>query len=75
LARTAMRHRWRRFIVVHIVGMGAAYILMLTAFYVDNGKSLPVWKQLPVVAYWVAPSFVGIPLIIRALRRYVPAFR
>jgi hypothetical protein len=68
LARTALRNRWSRFIIVHIVGMGAAYILMLTAFYVDNGKSLPIWRQLPVATYWLLPSAVGIPLIIRALR-------
>ena len=26
--------------------MGLSYILLLTAFYVDNGKSLPLWKDL-----------------------------
>ena len=27
--------------------MGASYILLLTAFYVDNGKNLPLWRELP----------------------------
>ena len=49
--------------------MGLSYILMLTAFYVDNGKNLPVWRDLPYLAYWVLPGAVGIPLIVNALAR------
>jgi rsbT co-antagonist protein RsbR len=33
--------------------MGASYILMLTAFYVDNGPNLPLWSELPWLAFWV----------------------
>ena len=54
----------------HIVGMGAGYVAMLTAFYVDNGKSLPILRDLPRLAYSLVPSGVGIPLIVRALLRY-----
>jgi hypothetical protein len=39
----------------------------LTAFYVDNGKSLPLWKELPSITYWLVPAAVGAPLIARAL--------
>jgi hypothetical protein len=35
--------------------------------YVDNGKSLPLWKELPPTAYWLLPAAIGIPLIGRAL--------
>lgn len=52
----------------HIIGMGGSYVAMLTAFYADNGKHLPLWDRLPTAAFWVLPSAVGIPLIIRALR-------
>jgi len=31
--------------------MGVSYIVLLTAFYVDNGKSLPLWKELPPISY------------------------
>ena len=54
---------------VHVVGMGASYILLLTAFYVDNGPNLPIWSYLPTVAYWLLPIAVGAPLIARALHR------
>ncbi len=54
---------------LHITGMGLSYILLLTAFYVDNGKSLPLWKDLPPITYWLLPAAVGLPLIIHALSR------
>lgn len=64
LGRQARRHYWIR---LHIAGMGASYLLLLIAFYVDNGKSLPLWKELPSTAYWLLPAVIGIPLIVRAL--------
>jgi hypothetical protein len=54
---------------VHITGMGASYIALLTAFYVDNGKNLPLWSHLPHITYWVLPSLIGVPLVARAMRR------
>jgi hypothetical protein len=54
---------------IHITGMGVSYIALLTAFYVDNGKNLPLWSHLPHLAYWLLPGIVGAPLIARALRR------
>jgi hypothetical protein len=50
--------------------MGLSYVLLLTAFYVDNGKNLLLWKELPPIAYWLAPGAVGIPLIVYALLRH-----
>jgi hypothetical protein len=67
LGRTALRRRWRSWVRLHIAGMGLSYILMLVAFYVDNGKQLPLWKDLPHFMYWLVPVAVGIPLIVRAL--------
>jgi len=55
--------------------MGLSYILLLTAFYVDNGHSLPIWKDLPNIAYWVTPAAIGIPLVILALLRHPLAQR
>ena len=67
LGRSARRRRWRGWARVHIAGMGASYVLLLTAFYVDNGKNLPFWRDLPAIAYWLLPAAVGLPLIFRAL--------
>ncbi len=68
--RTALRKRWPNWPYFHISGMGASYILLLTAFYVDNGKSLPLWRELPHAAFWVLPSAIGIPIIAYVLRRH-----
>src|SRR5258706_4467550 len=65
--RMARRRRWPGWARLHISGMGLSYILLLTAFYVDNGKFLPLWKELPTIAYWILPSAVGLPLIAHAL--------
>ena len=59
-----------RWVGLHLSGMSASYVLLLTAFYVDNGKHLPVWKSLPHLAYWLVPSAVGLPLVTRALVRH-----
>jgi hypothetical protein len=47
---------------------------MLTAFYVDNGKNLPVWRELPQIAFWFILSMVGIPLTAYYLIR-LPKFK
>ena len=55
---------------VHVVAMGLSYILLFTAFYVDNGKNIPLWRSLPHIAYWLIPFAVGLPIIVRALRHH-----
>jgi uncharacterized membrane protein len=75
VARTALRQRWRNWVRLHITGMGLSYILMLTAFYVDNGKNLPLWRELPQWTFWVLPSMLGAPIIIYTLLRHPLARR
>ncbi len=59
----------------HLGGMGVSYIVLLTAFYVDNGKNLPLWRMLPGIAYWLAPSLIGLPIMVWALLRHPLAVR
>ena len=63
------RRRHRPGDTAHIAGMGAAYVVMLTAFYVDNGPRLPLWDRLPTLAFWLLPSAIGTPIIARAVTR------
>lgn len=70
MGRRARRNRWASWARIHILGMGSSYVLLLTAFYVDNGKNLPLWRDLPRIVYWFSPATVGIPLIVRALLRH-----
>jgi hypothetical protein len=51
----------------HIAGMGAGYVAMLTAFYVDNGPHLPLWDRLPSLTFWFLPAAIGAPIIARAV--------
>jgi hypothetical protein len=67
IARSAVRRKWKTWSIYHITGMGISYIVMLIAFYVDNGKFLPVWKNLPPMLYWLLPVIIGTPLLVRAL--------
>jgi uncharacterized membrane protein len=53
-----------------IIAMGASYTLMLIAFYIDNGKSLPIWRSLPTVGYWLIPGTVGAAITVLAARRH-----
>jgi uncharacterized membrane protein len=55
---------------LHIAAMGSSYVLLLTAFYVDNGKNLPLWRELPQASMWIIPAAIGIPLILRAMFRH-----
>ncbi len=52
---------------VHVTAMGLSYVFLLTAFYVDNGPNLPLWRRLPHLTYWVLPLLVGAPLIVGVL--------
>ena len=65
--RVTRRQLWRGWARLHMTGMGGSYILMLTAFLVDNGKFLPVWRDLPPLALWFVPSIVGLPILAYAL--------
>jgi hypothetical protein len=70
VGRRARRQLWRRWVPVHIAGMAMSYILLLTAFYVDNGPHLPLWSSLSPLVYWVGPSLVGIPILAWALVKH-----
>ena len=75
IGRIARRSRWPSWLPVHVTAMAVSYIVLLTAFYVDNGKNLPVWRELPQIAFWLLPAAIGIPLIVRALARHPLARR
>lgn len=70
IGRSAHRKQWRKWVPVHIWGMGISFIVLLVAFYMDNGKNLPIWRSLPSYTYWLVPSVVGVPLILRAVIKY-----
>jgi hypothetical protein len=70
VGREARRQLWRGWLPTHVIGMALSYIVLLTAFYVDNGPHLPLWRSLPPLAHWLLPSIVGLPILIWVLRRH-----
>ena len=70
IGRAAKRRLWPSWPRVHMVGMGSSYILVLTAFYVDNGPNLPLWRELPPIDFWIIPTLFGAPILINALVRH-----
>jgi peptidoglycan/LPS O-acetylase OafA/YrhL len=76
LGYLARRRRWRGWLRVHLLGMSGSYIALLTGFYVDNGPRLPLWNRLPLIAFWLLPGLIGVPLVARAMaRRQLPLLR
>lgn len=61
------RKNWTR---LHTILMGSSYIFLLTGFYVDNGKNLPVWRLFPQWFFWVFPVAVGLPIILKVLKTH-----
>lgn len=64
VGRMARRRAGVGWLRVHVTGMAVSYVLLLTAFYVDNGPHLPLWRALPPLAHWLIPSVVGVPILI-----------
>jgi hypothetical protein len=70
LGRRARTRLWPQWARIHMAGMGTSYILLITAFYVDNGRNLPLWRHLPQLAFWVLPAVIGVPVLLNALLRH-----
>jgi hypothetical protein len=72
----ARRRRWHGWVNTHLVAMGLSYIVMVTAFCVGEGETLPLVNKLPHVSHWILLSLIGMPLIARVLwrKRKVAAF-
>ena len=59
-------------VIAHIVGTIGSYIVLLTGFYVDNAHLIPLLNQLPQLTFWVLPTVIGIPFIVRSISRFAP---
>ena len=62
----------KQWISVHIVGMIGSYVVLWTAFYVDNAHLIPGLKQLPTLTFWVLPTVIALPFLVVSLSRFAP---
>src|SRR5579859_6762264 len=67
-----MRMLGKQWVVVHIVGMIGSYVVLWTAFYVDNAHLIPLLKQLPTLTFWVLPTVIALPFLAVSLSRFAP---
>ncbi len=67
-----MRLLGKQWVVAHIIGVIGSYIVLWTAFYVDNAHLIPGLNQLPPLTFWVLPTVIGIPFIILSISRFAP---
>jgi hypothetical protein len=70
LGRMLAKSRIRNWTRLHTICMGLSYVLLLTGFYVDNGKNLPFWSQFPEWFFWIFPAMFGVPIIVVVLKRH-----
>lgn len=59
-------------VVVYIVGMISSYVVLWTAFYVDNAHLIPLLNQLPPLMFWVLPSLISLPFMVLSISRFTP---
>jgi hypothetical protein len=67
LVRRLLGAQW---VVVHIVGMIGSYVVLWTAFYVDNAHLFPLFNRLPILTFWVGPTLIAVPFLIRSISRF-----
>jgi hypothetical protein len=62
----------KQWVVVHIFGVIGSYVVLWTAFYVDNAHLIPGLKQLPTLTFWVLPTLIALPFLVVSLSRFAP---
>jgi len=59
-------------VIAHLVAMISSYVVLLTAFYVDNAHLFPGVNRLPTIVFWLAPSLIALPFLVRSIRCFLP---
>jgi hypothetical protein len=62
----------KQWVIAHIVGVIGSYVVLWTAFYVDNAHLIPGLKQLPTLTFWVLPTVIALPFLVVSLSRFTP---
>jgi hypothetical protein len=69
LLRHLLREWW---VIAHLSGMIASYVVLWTAFYVDNAHLFPGLNRLPTLTFWVAPTLIALPFLVLSITRFAP---
>jgi hypothetical protein len=69
LLRRLLGEYWE---IAHLSGMIGSYVVLWTAFYVDNAHLFPGFNRLPTITFWVAPTLIAIPFLVVSIARFAP---
>ena len=69
LMRSVFGKQW---VIAHIVGMIESYVVLWTAFYVDNAHLIPLLNRLPPLTFWVLPTVIALPFLVVSIFRFAP---
>lgn len=75
VARRFRQHPWvmlflrKRWMIAHLSGMIGSYIVLWTGFLVDNAPKVPGMNHLPLLTFWLLPTVVGLPFLVRSVLR------
>ena len=69
LVRRVVGKQW---VIAHIVGVIGSYVVLWTAFYVDNAHLIPGLNRLPTLTFWVLPTAIALPFLVVSLSRFAP---
>jgi hypothetical protein len=59
-------------VIAHLTGMIGSYVVLWTAFFVDNAHLFPGLNQLPTLTFWVAPTLIAVPFLVLSITRFAP---
>jgi hypothetical protein len=59
-------------VIAHLTGMIGSYVVLWTAFYVDNAHLFPGLNRLPSLTFWVAPTLIAVPFLVRSIAHFAP---
>ncbi|HEU5379595.1 MAG TPA: hypothetical protein VFV38_29585 [Ktedonobacteraceae bacterium] len=62
-----------QWVVAHIVGVIGSYVVLWTAFYVDNAHLIPGLTRLPTLTFWVLPGLISLPFLALSISRFARA--
>ncbi len=60
----------KQWVIAHIVGVIGSYVVLWTAFYVDNAHLIPGLNRLPTLTFWVLPTVIALPFLVVSLSRF-----
>src|SRR5260370_10730821 len=59
-------------VIAHLVALIGPYVVLWTAFFVDNAHLFPGLNRLPTLTFWVLPALIALPFLVRSIVRFAP---